>query len=173
MAWRILVISAVFFALWASPGDAFEEPEKIANNPFKAPTVPNPDKDDDELATVEDDFYFKRMMELHPIHRQIMCRLAGEENIRFARSILVKTVVEQFKVVPRLNVKPEDVEKAIRELDEYWLLIRKAPDSEFPEDPLYEIKNDPVAKHGLRRWAKKICSPDNVLCVDFDAGVNK
>ncbi len=173
VVWRILAVAVVLVGIGATHASAYDEPPKIDKNPFKPPSVPMVDKDDDELATVEEDFYFKRMMELHSIHRQIMCRIAGEENIRFARSVLIKSVVEQFKAVPRLNVGTEDVEEAIRQLDEYWLLIRKSPGTEADDDPLYEIKNDPVAKLGLRRWAKKICSPDNILCVDFDSTPNK
>ena len=174
MAWRLLAIVVVLIGLGAVRGGAFEDPPKVDKNPFKPPSIPMVDEgDDDELATVEEDFYFKRMMELHPVHRQIMCRIAGEENIRFAKSVLVKTVVEQFKAAPRLNVGTKDVEEAIRQLDEYWQLIRKSPGSETDADPLYEIKNEPIAKKGLRRWARKICSPDNVLCVDFDASPNK
>ena len=172
MGWRISVLVVALLALGIQSDGAEDQPN--VENPFKAPTPPKVDSDEgDELATVEENFYINRMSELHPVQRQIICRLAGDEKVNFSRSVLIKSLAEQFKVAPRIGVDEKKVEHAIWQLEEYWLLIRKVPGTETREDPIYELKNDAIARRGMRLWAKKICAPDNLFCVDFDAGVNK
>ncbi len=110
-------------------------------------------------------FYYDRLNELDPVAKQIMCRVAGAEKVSFARSVLLKTLVGQFRAVPNLFVGRDDVKHAIWLLEEHWLFIRKVPGTEDQDDPLYEMKKDSHARKGMRFWANHTCAPDNILCL--------
>ena len=109
-------------------------------------------------------FHYQRMTMLHPVQKQVICRLAGDENMSFAHSVLVHSIVEQFKVLPGLGVDDRGVAEAIELLENFWHLIQKVPGTELRRDPLYQLKDDPNARFGLVLWAKHVCSPDNILC---------
>ena len=109
-------------------------------------------------------FYFERMKLLHPVQKQVICRLAGDENMSFAHSILVRSIVEQFKALPHLRIGEKEVAEAIELLENHWQLIQKVPGTESRHDPLYQLKDDPNARYGLILWAKHVCSPENIMC---------
>ncbi len=168
MVWRACIIACYILILAVpSVGAVDEGGPKVKSgidpdNPFYYPKESIPPKE--EKTPAEEVFHFERMHFLHPVQKQVICRLAGDENMRFAHSVLVKSIVEQFKAAPQLNVVDKDVAEAIGLLENFWRLIQRVPGTQLRHDPLYELKDDPNARFGLRLWAKHVCSPENIMC---------
>ena len=164
MGWRSCVIIFLILTFCGAGLGAEDGNRARVNVEGGEAPASSPGQSAKDKAPAPEIFRFERMKYLHPVQKQVICRLAGDENMSFAHSVLVKSIVEQFKVLPQLQIGEKEVAEGIELLENYWQLIQKVPGTESRHDPLFELKDDPNARFGLRLWAKHVCSPDNIMC---------
>lgn len=164
MGWRSCVMVILLLTLCGAELGADDgNMPRVNIGSGKTPAY-SPGKSSKDERLAPEIFRYERMKFLHPVQKQVICRLAGDENMRFAHSVLVKSIVEQFKVLPALQIGEKEVAEGIALLENHWQLIQRVPGTESQHDPLFELIDDPNARFGLKLWAKHVCSPDNIMC---------